>query len=107
MPSDDKRASEDVTSQLAKEIHLKHKAPIIAIYVIDGNGIPLPDSYEVIKGVSKVPTATGHRVLICSEEQFKLFNLPNLKPLNKFKLTAHEGARARRIAIAQFHQQIQ
>lgn len=91
-----------MTSQLAKEIHLKHKAPIIAINVIDGNGIPLPDSYEVIKGVCKVPTASGHRVLICSEEQFKVFNLPNLKPLNKFKLTAHEGARARRIAIAQF-----
>lgn len=102
LPSDDKRATEDVSSQLAKEIHLKHKAPIVAIQVIDGNGLPLPDSYEVIKGVAKVPTAAGHRVLICSEEQFKLFNLPNLKPLNKFKLTANEGARARRLSMAQF-----
>ncbi|CAG2163640.1 unnamed protein product, partial [Oppiella nova] len=102
LPSDDKRASEDVSSQLAKEIHLKHRAPIVAIQIIDGNGVPLPDSYEVQKGVAKIPTSSGHRVLICSEEQFKLFNLPNLKPLHKFKLTAHEGARARRIANAQF-----
>ncbi|XP_054154460.1 LLGL scribble cell polarity complex component 2-like [Oppia nitens] len=102
MPSDDKRVSEDVSTQLAKEIHLKHKAPIVAIQIIDGNGIPLPDSYEVQKGVAKIPTSSGHRVLICSEEQFKLFNLPNLKPLNKFKLTAHEGARARRISVAEF-----
>ena len=102
LPAEDKRASEDVSSQLAKEIHLKHKAPIVAIQIIDGNGLPLPDSFEVIKGIAKVPTASGHRVLICSEEQFKLFNLPNLKPLNKFKLTANEGARARRIKIAQF-----
>lgn len=42
------------------------------------------------------------RVLICSEEQFKVFNLPNLKPFCKFKLTAHEGLRAKKISITQF-----
>lgn len=42
------------------------------------------------------------RVLICSEEQFKVFNLPNFKPFCKFKLTAHEGLRAKKISITQF-----
>lgn len=42
------------------------------------------------------------RVLICTEEQFKVFNLPNLKPFCKFKLTAHEGLRAKAISITQF-----
>lgn len=34
-----------------------------------------------------------HKVLIASEEQFKVFALPQLKPVTKYKLTAHEGAR--------------
>lgn len=42
------------------------------------------------------------RVLICSEEQFKVFNLPSMKPFCKFKLTAHEGLRAKKISITQF-----
>ena len=36
-------------------------------------------------------------MIICSEEQFKVFQLPTLKPVCKFKLTAVEGARVRRI----------
>ena len=102
MPAEEKRDSEAVTAQLAKEVQLRHRAPIIAIQILDNNGHPLPDSFEIKKGRCKIPSVQGHRVLICSEEQFKLFNLPNLKPLNKFKLTAHEGSRARRIGIAQF-----
>lgn len=38
-------------------------------------------------------TVAPHKVLIASEEQFKVFSLPQLKPVNKYKLTAHEGAR--------------
>jgi len=41
-------------------------------------------------------------LLIASEEQFKLFSLPQLKPINKYKLTAHEGARVRRIHFGSF-----
>lgn len=32
----------------------------------------------------------------------QIFTLPSLKPYCKFKLTAHEGARVRRMGIAQF-----
>ena len=43
-----------------------------------------------------------HKVLIVSEEQFKIFQLPNLKPCGKYKLTAQEGARVRRMCSVTF-----
>ncbi|GAB0093657.1 Lethal(2) giant larvae protein [Sergentomyia squamirostris] len=82
-----------VTGQLAKEIQLKHRAPVVGIAVVDHNGVPLD-----FPGSGMAP----HRVLIASEEQFKVFSLPQLKPVTKYKLTAHEGARVRRMAFALF-----
>lgn len=103
LPSDDKRTSECVTVQLAKEIQLKHKAPVIFIQVVDSTGYPIPGPYEVAKGKAKAPSSVGsQRVLIVSEEQFKLFTLPSLKPEKKTKLTAHEGSRVRKVAVAHF-----
>lgn len=37
-----------VTCQLAKEIQLKHRAPVIGITVLDGSSVPLPEPLEVI-----------------------------------------------------------
>ncbi|XP_049822272.1 lethal(2) giant larvae protein homolog 1 isoform X3 [Aethina tumida] len=103
VPSTSKREQEDVHCNLAKEIQLKHRAPVIAIAVLDGSNKPLPEPLEVEKGVASLPDTTqAHRVIIASEEQFKLFTLPNLKPHNKYKLTAHEGSRVRRMAFANF-----
>nr|CAD7457896.1 unnamed protein product [Timema tahoe] len=72
IPSGQKRSEEDVTCQLAKEIQLKHRAPVISIAVLDGAHTPLPEPWAVEKGLSKQPDVSGpHRVLISSEEQFK------------------------------------
>ncbi|CAH0563460.1 unnamed protein product [Brassicogethes aeneus] len=103
VPSASKRDQDDVHCHLAKEIQLKHRAPVIAIAVLDGSSRPLPEALEVERGVAGLPDTTqAHRVVIASEEQFKIFTLPNLKPHNKYKLTAHEGARVRRMAFANF-----
>ncbi|XP_061377148.1 lethal(2) giant larvae protein homolog 1 isoform X1 [Danaus plexippus] len=102
VPNTNKRKEEPVTCQLAKEIQLKHRAPVIGITVLDGASVPLPDPLEVERGVAPLPEAGPQRVLITSEEQFKVFTLPSLKPHNKYKLTAHEGARVRRTAFAWF-----
>ncbi|KAG8233909.1 hypothetical protein J437_LFUL005237 [Ladona fulva] len=103
IPSGQKRMEEDVSGQLGKEIQLKHRAPVISIAVVDGNAVPLPEPLEVEKGLAPQPdNSAPHRVLICSEEQFKMFSLPSLKPLWKLKLTAHEGARVRRVGHAKF-----
>lgn len=77
---------------------------MIAVAVLDGSNKPLPEPLEVEKGVSPLPDTTqAHRVIIASEEQFKIFTLPNLKPYCKYKLTAHEGARIRRMNFATFN----
>lgn len=77
-------------------MQLKHKAPIVFIRLLDANGAP------VFENNSEHDRHSLNRVLICSEEQFKLFSLPNFKTLHKFKLTAHEGARVRRIELGLF-----
>ncbi|KFM68057.1 Lethal(2) giant larvae protein-like protein, partial [Stegodyphus mimosarum] len=97
------RETEPVTCQLGKEIQLKHRAPVIAIQILDGLGHPLPEPFEVENNRAKAPDLAGnHRVIICSEEQFKVFTLPSLKPYCKFKLTANEGSRVRKVAMIKF-----
>lgn len=85
-----------ITGQLAKSLHLKHKAPIVGITVFDNNGFPLD-----LAGPSK-----SHRVVVATEEQFKIYPLPLLKgnsdKIIKYKLTALEGVRVRRMSFASF-----
>uniref|UniRef100_A0AAU8EGR6 Lethal (2) giant larvae n=1 Tax=Grapholita molesta TaxID=192188 RepID=A0AAU8EGR6_GRAMO len=102
IPNTNKRKEEQVTCTLAKEIQLKHRAPVIGITVLDGASVPLPDPLEVERGAAPLPEPGAHRVVITSEEQFKVFTLPALRPHHKYKLTAHEGARVRRTAFAWF-----
>ncbi|KAI5723945.1 hypothetical protein M8J76_013128 [Diaphorina citri] len=93
IPSSSKRNSDKVICQLAKEIQLKHRAPVIGISIIDASCRPLPDPLEVEKGLAKPPDTSGPH---------KVFSLPNLKPVCKLKLTASEGARVRRMSLALF-----
>ncbi|XP_067622732.1 lethal(2) giant larvae protein isoform X3 [Eurosta solidaginis] len=85
-----------VSALLAKEIQLKHRAPVVGIAIFDQNGCAV-DQHSTSGAI-----APPHRLLIASEEQFKVFSLPQLKPINKYKLTANEGARVRRIHFASF-----
>ena len=74
----DKRAKDKVTAVLGKEIQLRHRAPVINMEVIDAGGL-------VVTG-NQPSYPPPHRVLIASEEQFKLFQLPQLKPCGKYKV---------------------
>ncbi|CAH1794883.1 unnamed protein product [Owenia fusiformis] len=102
VPAADKRGEDSVVCQLAREIRLKHHAPVISIAVIDGRAAPLPDALEVANERAKVPENHDHKVVIVSEEQVKIFTLPNLKPYGKFKLTAHEGSRIRKVGFTSY-----
>ncbi|XP_064105601.1 lethal(2) giant larvae protein homolog 1-like isoform X1 [Macrobrachium nipponense] len=103
IPPSDKRSEITLTVQLGKEIHLKHGAPVISICILDGASRPFPEPMAVKKEAAAPHNSNQpHRVLICSEEQFKVFTLPQLKPFCKFKLTAHEGSRVRKIGYANF-----
>ncbi|XP_025086835.1 lethal(2) giant larvae protein homolog 1-like isoform X2 [Pomacea canaliculata] len=103
VPTSDKRSSHPVGSQLAKEIKLKHHAPVINIAVMDGKNHILPAPFEVIHEHAKAPDMGGqHSAIICSEEQLKVFTLPALKPRWKNKITAVDGARLRRTSFVAF-----
>ncbi|KAB7500068.1 Lethal(2) giant larvae-like protein 2 [Armadillidium nasatum] len=103
IPPSEKRLEVPLTVQLGKEIHLKHGAPVINTLILDGASIPFPNPMAVKRGASSAPDTSGpHRVLITSEEQFKVFTLPHLKPYCKFKLTAQEGSRVRKVGVSEF-----
>ncbi|XP_064624908.1 lethal(2) giant larvae protein homolog 1-like isoform X2 [Lineus longissimus] len=97
LPEAEKRDSDAVQCDLCKEIKLRHRAPVISISVLDKSGTPLahPNATD-----SKQPDMTGsHCLLICSEEQMKIFSLPSLKAKLKEKITAHDGCRIRRVDL--------
>ena len=91
IPSGEEKRKEDkVTALLGKEIQMRHRAPVLTIQVLDQNGLP------------DLTSEGPHKVLVATEEQFKIFLLPNLKACVKYKLTAHEGARVRKIGFTTF-----
>nr|XP_036875407.1 lethal(2) giant larvae protein homolog 1 isoform X3 [Manis javanica] len=99
----EKQPERAVEAVLGKEVQLMHRAPVVAIAVLDGRGRPLPEPYEASRDLAQAPDMQGgHAVLIASEEQFKVFTLPKVSAKTKFKLTAHEGCRVRKVALATF-----
>uniref|UniRef100_A0A6Q2ZNZ4 Lethal giant larvae homologue 2 domain-containing protein n=1 Tax=Esox lucius TaxID=8010 RepID=A0A6Q2ZNZ4_ESOLU len=89
-----------VEAVLGKEIQLMHRAPVVSIAVLDGRGKPLPEPYQASLDLATAPDMSNtHSVLIASEEQLKVFSLPKVSAKTKFKLTAHEGCRVRRVAM--------
>ncbi|KAG5279416.1 hypothetical protein AALO_G00077560 [Alosa alosa] len=103
VPPQERFSEQSVEALLGKEIQLMHRAPVVSIAVLDGRGNPLPEPYEVSRDLAKAPDMQGsHSVLIASEEQFKVFMLPKVSAKTKFKLTAHEGCRVRKVALSNF-----
>ncbi|XP_048408451.2 lethal(2) giant larvae protein homolog 1 isoform X1 [Stegostoma tigrinum] len=103
VPSREKWMEKSAEAVLGKEIQLMHRAPVVSIAVLDGRGNPLPEPFEVSRDLAKAPEMQGtHSVLIISEEQFKVFMLPRVTAKTKFKLTAHEGSRVRKLGLVSF-----
>ena len=69
--------------------------------MLDAGGVPIPEP-QGGNNAPGVETTQPHRVVIASEEQFKMFMLPTLKPCGKYKLTAHEGSRVRKVGFVTF-----
>jgi len=59
------------------------------IEVLDARGAKVSADSEALGSLP-------HKVLIMSEEQFKIFSLPALNPTGKYKVTANEGVVVRR-----------
>lgn len=103
VPPGDKRASESVSCRLAKEIKLRHRAPVISMAVVDKRARVLPEPLEIQHERAKAPDMSGeHQLIVCSEEQFKVFSLPSLKPVCKHKLTVVDGSMVRKLSFVNF-----
>ncbi|XP_033127538.1 LLGL scribble cell polarity complex component 2-like isoform X3 [Anneissia japonica] len=102
VPEEEKRESTEVTAEICKEIKLKHGAPVVSLVVVDDDAYPLPDPIDVKNERAKPANMAKNSLLICSEEQFKVFSLPKLRPVQKFKLTAVDGAKVRKVAFINF-----
>merc|ERR1712223_1426124 len=68
---EEKRKEDKVEVTLGKEIQLKHRAPVLAIQILDASCVP-------VTSTSQSDIGGAHKVLIASEEQFKMFMLPAL-----------------------------
>uniref|UniRef100_M3Z9Y6 LLGL scribble cell polarity complex component 2 n=1 Tax=Nomascus leucogenys TaxID=61853 RepID=M3Z9Y6_NOMLE len=88
----EKRPEQAVEAVLGKEVQLMHRAPVVAIAVLDGRGRPLPEPYEASRDLAQAPDMQGgHAVLIASEEQFKVshcFYLISPSEFERFSLSA-------------------
>ncbi|GFS39958.1 lethal(2) giant larvae protein homolog 1 [Nephila pilipes] len=103
MPANDCRTSDAVTCQLGKEVQLKHQASVLGIHIVDHRGYPLPDPTDVQYQRSKPADLCGsHRVIICTEEQIKVFTLPSMKPFCKNKITLTEGYHISKVGFSSF-----
>ena len=69
-------------------------APLVAITVLEVHHRQLPDPYKDLQD--------GHAVLVMSEEQFKVFALPEVSTNTEFKLMAVEGCCMYKLALATF-----
>ena len=100
IPPKEERSQSEVKSEVGRELKLKHHAPVVNIFVVDKNGVPVCSVAEQEAGrTQKADMSGGHSVLISSEEQFKVFSLPTLRPRNKEKLTAVDGSRVRKLGV--------
>lgn len=62
-----------VEAILSKEIQLMHRAPVVGLAVLDGQGNPLPEPYQASRDLAtSLDMQASHSVLIASEEQIKV-----------------------------------
>lgn len=85
---------EEEKARLSKGVQLMLCAPLVAITVLEVHHRQLPDPYKDLQD--------GHAVLVMSEEQFKVFALPEVSTNTEFKLMAVEGCCMYKLALATF-----
>jgi len=72
---------------IGKDYALVHAAPIVAIFVLDYDGIPIPGPYEIESRAVPAPNLRSpHYAVICTAEQIKLISLPGMKQKRKEKV---------------------
>jgi lethal(2) giant larvae protein len=73
---------------IGKDYTLLHAAPVVAVFILDRSGVPVPCPYEVENKVVPAPDMhSPHFALICTQEQLKLVALPSMRQKKKEKLS--------------------
>lgn len=74
-----------------KDYSLLHAAPIVAVFLLDHEGIPLPDPYEVEAHSIPMPDMRHpHFAVIVSQEQIKIVSLPTMRQKKKEKVCSRQ-----------------
>jgi len=84
IPPNDKRKERRVTAQLGKEVQLKHRAPVIGITVIDAENRSVTEVQENSTPGKPLDICGPHKVIIASEEQFKVIYFSNSYMYNNY-----------------------
>ena len=67
-----------------------HAAPVVCVFILDYDGIPIPGPYEVESRVVSAPNLRSpHFAVICTAEQVKIISLPGMKQKRKEKVSGH------------------
>ena len=62
IPPKEERGQSEVKSEVGKELKLKHHAPVVNIFVVDKNGVPVCSVSEQVTTIFKADT-TIYRVV--------------------------------------------
>ena len=56
-----------------KDYSLLHAAPVVAVFILDHDGMPIPNPYEVDEKLSvQANMHSPHFAVICTQEQIKV-----------------------------------
>ena len=73
---------------IGKDYVLLHAAPILSVFILDYDGIPIPGPYEVEARLVAAPNPRSpHYAVICTSEQIKIVSLPGMRQKRKEKVT--------------------
>ena len=72
---------------VGKDYSLVHAAPIVSVFILDYDGIPIPGPYEIEARVVAAPNLRNpHYAVVCTSEQVKIVSLPGMKQKRKEKI---------------------
>ncbi|TPP60083.1 putative inorganic pyrophosphatase [Fasciola gigantica] len=89
--------------QLAKQLILQHRAPILTVRLVDNKSFqPLPSMCLDVSSTVNPRSPNMPNLLVVSEEQVRLFSLPGLRLKFKARITAKDGYRIKTGAVMAF-----
>lgn len=85
---------------IGKDYSLVHAAPIVSVFILDYDGIPIPGPYEIeARAVAAPNQRSPHYAVVCTSEQIKVIALPGMKQKRKEKLLDRVQERVHKVWV--------